>query len=194
VNARELILSRLSAQRVAPVALPAIEGEFSRFGDPRERFREAATEAAATVLSVGLSERVEELVLGLEVVRSASTCCSLSPLLSGNREAPLDPHAFHDVDVVIVPAAFGVAENGAVWIDQATAPVRAALFLAQHLVVLLPIGEIVDNMHQAYERLGATLGASGFGCFMSGPSKTADIEQALVVGAHGPRSLTIIEY
>ena len=194
MNAREQILSRLAAQRVEPVSLPAIEGEFSRFGDPRERFRAAATEAAATLLSVGLSERLEEVVLGLEVVRSARIYCSLSPLLGGNREAPLEPHAFHDVDVVIVPAAFGVAENGAVWIDQATAPVRAALFLAQHLVVLLPIGEIVDNMHQAYERLGATLDASGFGCFMSGPSKTADIEQALVVGAHGPRSLTIIEY
>jgi L-lactate dehydrogenase complex protein LldG len=120
--------------------------------------------------------------------------CSLAPMLEGTREAPQEPHAYRDVDVVIVPAQFGVAENGAVWIDGATVPVRAALFLAQHLVVLLPQGEIVDNMHDAYERIGARLGQSAFGCFMSGPSKTADIEQALVVGAHGPRSLTIVEY
>jgi L-lactate dehydrogenase complex protein LldG len=60
--------------------------------------------------------------------------------------------------------------------------------------VLLPQGEIVDNMHQAYARIGSALSQSAFGCFMSGPSKTADIEQALVVGAHGPRSLTIVEY
>jgi L-lactate dehydrogenase complex protein LldG len=194
VKAREAILARLAAQRVEPAELPRLEGEFIRYADPRERFRVAAMEAAASVVSVGLRDRLEDVVLGLDIVRSARVYCSLCPLLTGNREAPLEPHAFDDVDVVIVPAAFGVAENGAVWIEPNSVPVRAGLFLAQHLVVLLPIGEIVDNLHQAYERLGLELGANGFGCFMSGPSKTADIEQALVVGAHGPRSLTIVEY
>jgi L-lactate dehydrogenase complex protein LldG len=66
--------------------------------------------------------------------------------------------------------------------------------LAEHLVIVLAESDIVDNMHAAYERLGARLGEAAYGCFMSGPSKTADIEQALVIGAQGPRSLTVVCY
>jgi L-lactate dehydrogenase complex protein LldG len=193
MNTRDALLARLSAQRLDPVALPALGGDWQRYSDPRERFRVAVGEAAGTVVSVGIGASLRDVVDGLEVMRGAMSC-SFAPILPGTREAPLEPHAYRDVDVVIAPAQFGVAENGAVWIDGAAVPIRAALFLAQHLVVLLPQGEIVDNMHQAYERIGSALSQSAFGCFMSGPSKTADIEQALVVGAHGPRSLTIIEY
>jgi L-lactate dehydrogenase complex protein LldG len=194
VNARDALLGRLRAQRVDPEPLPPLEGDWIRYPDARARFREAVSEAAGTVVTVGMGAPLAEVIAELDVVRSAARCCSLAAMVTGNMEPPLDPHAYRDVDVTIVLAEFGVAENGAVWIDDAAAPVRAGLFLAQHLVVLLPQGEIVDNLHQAYERLGAAAGKRGYGCFMSGPSKTADIEQALVVGAHGPRSLTIVEY
>jgi L-lactate dehydrogenase complex protein LldG len=194
VNAREAVLARLASQSVEAVELPPLDGEWIRYPDPRERFREAVAEAAGSVLSVGIGASLQAVVDELEVVRSAAVRCSLTPMVTGNAETPHEPHAFAGVDVLIVPAQFGVAENGAVWIDQAAAPLRAALFLTQHLVVLLPIGEIVDNLHQAYERLGTGFAANGFGCFMSGPSKTADIEQALVIGAHGARSLTIVEF
>lgn len=194
MSARDALLARLRAQSVEDVPLPALEGDWIRYPDPRERFRAAVAEAAGTVISVGIGATLAQVIAELEVVRGAARVCSLAATVSGNLEAPIDPHAWRDVDVTIVPAEFGVAENGAVWIDGGSVPVRAALFLAQHLVVLLPQGEIVDNLHQAYERIGAAAGKSEFGCFMSGPSKTADIEQALVVGAHGPRSLTIVEF
>jgi L-lactate dehydrogenase complex protein LldG len=194
MNARDELLARLRAQQVEDVPLPALDGDWIRYPDPRERFRNAVAEAAGTVVTVGIGATLGEVIAELDVVREAASICSLSANVAGSVEAPTEPHAFRDVDVVIVTGEFGVAENGAVWIDGDAAPVRAALFLAQHLVILLPQGEIVDNLHQAYERLGTAAATSSFGCFISGPSKTADIEQSLVVGAHGPRSLTIVEY
>lgn len=93
-------------------------------------------------------------------------------------------------DVAVVRGCFGVAENGAVWIDSYGRH-RALLFIAEALVVLLDKDSIVDNMHQAYARPELSRERE-FGTFISGPSKTADIEQALVFGAHGARSLTVL--
>ena len=93
-------------------------------------------------------------------------------------------------DVAVVRGDFGVAENGAVWITD-YGKHRALLFIAEALVILLSRNCIADNMHQAYSR--AELNRErDFGTFISGPSKTADIEQALVFGAHGARSVTVI--
>jgi len=94
-----------------------------------------------------------------------------------------------DVDIAIARGDFAVAENGAVWVTDRDMTHRAILFITQHLVLVVPRDQVIDNMHQAYERL--SFAGAGFGVFLSGPSKTADIEQSLVIGAHGPRSLTV---
>ena len=93
------------------------------------------------------------------------------------------------IELAVIPGRFGVAENGAVWVDEADLPHRAVPFVAQHLAIVLPKGEIVADMHAAYRRL--PLAMPGYGVFISGPSKTADIEQALVIGAQGPKSLVV---
>jgi L-lactate dehydrogenase complex protein LldG len=67
---------------------------------------------------------------------------------------------------------------------------RALPFITEHLVIVLDAANLVANMHQAYERIG--LQESGFGLFIAGPSKTADIEQSLVIGAHGAKSLRVV--
>lgn len=123
---------------------------------------------------------------------NARVICSFTSELAGNTAPPTEPHAYAEVDVLIVAASFGVAETGAVWLAERATPVRSASFLAEHLVVLLRASDLCDNMHDAYVRLGSDLGR--YGCFVAGPSKTADIEQALVVGAHGPRSLSVLLY
>ena len=94
-----------------------------------------------------------------------------------------------EIELAFIPARFGVAENAAVWVDEADLPHRALPFMAQHLVIVLPKQEIVADMHAAYRRL--PLAMPGYGVFISGPSKTADIEQALVIGAQGPKSLVV---
>src|SRR5215203_2024051 len=100
-----------------------------------------------------------------------------------------DPHSFEDVEVAIIEAHFSVAENGAVWLTDELMGHRIIPFICQHLAVIVRAGDIVPTLHEAYEIIGK--GDYGFGGFIGGPSKTADIEQALVLGAHGPLSMTV---
>ena len=101
-----------------------------------------------------------------------------------------DPHGFETLECCVVPGEFAVAENAAVWITHETISQRAALFITQHLVLVVSAHNLVQNMHEAYQRI--SFERAQFGVFISGPSKTADIEQSLVIGAHGARSLTVL--
>jgi L-lactate dehydrogenase complex protein LldG len=99
------------------------------------------------------------------------------------------PHSLQNVEIAVLKAHFGVAENGAVWLTEELMGNRVLPFICQHLMIALPIKDIVANMHKAYERIGGN--SYGFGAFIAGPSKTADIEQSLVMGAHGPKTMTV---
>jgi L-lactate dehydrogenase complex protein LldG len=101
----------------------------------------------------------------------------------------VDPHDFQDVELAIIKAQFSVAENGAVWLTDALMGQRIIPYICQHLAVIVDAESIVPTLHEAYERIGE--GSYGFAGFIGGPSKTADIEQALVLGAHGPLSMTV---
>jgi L-lactate dehydrogenase complex protein LldG len=94
------------------------------------------------------------------------------------------------LETVILEAQFGVAENGAVWMDESNFPNRLVPFIAEKLVVCLDSEQICGNMHTAYSRLENR--TNGFGVFVSGPSKTADIEQNLVLGAHGAKEYFVV--
>lgn len=100
-----------------------------------------------------------------------------------------DPHELAFVHLALVPGTLGVAENGAVWVSEAQLPHRVLPFITQHLALVLRADQLVGNLHEAYERIQPD--DSGFGVFIAGPSKTADIEQSLVIGAHGARSLVV---
>ncbi len=98
------------------------------------------------------------------------------------------PHSFDDVDLAILRGHLGVAENGAVWITNELMGDRAIPFIAQHLALVIHKSDIVPSLHEAYEKIDPNY---NYGTFIAGPSKTADIEQSLVLGAHGPKSLVV---
>ena len=100
-----------------------------------------------------------------------------------------DPRELNGTDLSVVRASFGVAENGAVWLPL-NVRFKAVYFISEALVILLDRRELVNNMNEAYRRTAAT--EYSYGTFMAGPSKTADIEQALVFGVHGPMRVMVI--
>jgi L-lactate dehydrogenase complex protein LldG len=93
--------------------------------------------------------------------------------------------------LAVIQGEIGVAENGTIWVPESNMLNRALPFITQHLVLVLDKNNIVANMQQAYDKLE---GVGNYGVFIAGPSKTADIEQSLVIGAHGARSMMVLIY
>ena len=198
VDARARLFKKLRGRLTEAVERPDLASEtFTRYDDPLAQFEE-------TLAAVGgVSHRVEDAAAADAHLRASAVWADATQTISlvpgvgattGGLDAAPDVHDLAGVDAAVVGGRFGVAENAAVWLDFETLTNpehRGLVVLAQHLVLVLPASEIVHTLHEAYARLKTSerFGA-GFGMFVAGPSKTADIEQSLVIGAHGARSLT----
>jgi L-lactate dehydrogenase complex protein LldG len=152
-----------------------------------DAFTAAATAAGAAVTLCAPGD-VSRIVVG--AIGDARAVLSYVDGVPSTVPANQDPHALDTLDVVVCATSLGVAENGAVWMATGDPVLRAALFLAARVVIVVNDDHLVDDLHQAYERIDVR--ANPFGVFVAGPSKTADIEQALVIGAHGPKELTLV--
>ncbi len=108
---------------------------------------------------------------------------------TANLDTTTDKYIIEKVDVAVLEGEFAVAENAAIWMPESNMLNRALPFLAQHLVLVIDKKSIVPNMHHAYRQISSV---GKYGVFIAGPSKTADIEQSLVIGAHGARSMTVV--
>ncbi|RVU02413.1 lactate utilization protein B/C [Mucilaginibacter limnophilus] len=98
-------------------------------------------------------------------------------------------HQFADVEWAVIKGHFGVAENGAIWITGDLMEYRSLPFICQRLAIIIKQNDILPTMHDAYRRIGDS--TYSYGAFIAGPSKTADIEQSLVLGAHGPKGMAV---
>ena len=148
----------------------------------------AAAIAAGADATVCAREDVARVIdAALAGVRSVLSFSDYVP----SRECP--PNDLRDLaalEVLVCDTTLGVAENGAVWIASSSDRLRAALFLAARVVIVVREEDLVDDLHAAYARIDVR--AHPFGTFVAGPSKTADIEQSLVIGAHGPKALSLV--
>lgn len=181
---REQILGKIKRVAKADSPLPDIP-DFEFAGEIKERFVKSIQGNKGEVIDVA----------GLEVFLKSNGFSNIISLAKGfeqlsTRTLPDNPHELADLEVAIIQGQFGVAENGAIWLTDADLGLRALPFITEHLVIVLSEDSLVSNMHEAYKRIGEQ--HSGFGLFIAGPSKTADIEQSLVIGAHGAKSLRVV--
>ncbi|HEY0110953.1 MAG TPA: LUD domain-containing protein [Fibrella sp.] len=126
-----------------------------------------------------------------DVVSIGTTLPELAEVADVDLAAVNDPHDLAGLNLAIIGGQIGVAENAAIWVDERQIPsaLRALPMITQYLAIVIRQADLVANMHEAYRRIDVA--ATGFGTFISGPSKTADIEQSLVIGAHGARGLIV---
>jgi L-lactate dehydrogenase complex protein LldG len=189
---RDDILRAVRGHRPPPADLPDPSGRGHTYDDRPRQFAAVLESVGGRCVFAADLAALNQALAGLPEYADAKAIVSLVPGAGApniDLDRVTDPHELASVDFALVPGRFGVAENGAVWVTDEGVRHRAIFFIVQHLALVIAAGDILDNMHQAYERLA--FGGPGFGVFISGPSKTADIEQSLVIGAHGPRSLTV---
>lgn len=190
---RQAILDRIRSRKVtSPQEIELDESRLSKFDDPIATFVESLAVVGGECHQVDSHGDVAKRLGEIPVFRDARRVASTVPeCVAGNVDLEMldDPHALATVDWTVARGEFAVAENGAIWIDGQTLPHRVAIFLSQYLAIVVSRDAIVDHMHQAYRRIENP--GKGYGVFVSGPSKTADIEQSLVLGAHGCRTLQV---
>ena len=193
MRSREQILTAVKSNQPELSELPLLDEFFQKHDYSLiEKFTQVLNSIGGTVTEV---ENTEEAIAQIKAHYTLDGFRVVSPLESMKEIANvyLDkqlPHELENVELAILPVHFAVAENGACWVSEELFSDRVLPFITQHLVLILNKSDILPTMHEAYERIGQQ--QYGFGTFIAGPSKTADIEQSLVLGAHGARSLWVI--
>jgi len=205
MSAKEEILARLRKNTRETYDMPDLSQlNPITYVDPVAEFiLKTTTTAGAKLIEKKPSETLNDIVQGIAKTLPSSGQGGEDFLIASNLpgiEAQLNPDTVAEAqelmaaDLGVIEGRIGVAENACIWIPQQMKE-KSVCFAAQQLVIVLSRDAIVNNMHEAYARIAAStefFSQYKFGTFISGPSKTADIEGALVYGAQAARAVTVV--
>ena len=189
-NYKEELLQKLRNNTREQYDMPADDIQGITYDDTVAQFIEMSQAVGANVVEAATGDSIDDIIR--KAYPDAKVVASNFPevkIATLNPDTVADAQALNGTDVGVVSGQIGVAENGCVWIPQSMKQ-KAVCFICEYLVIVLPKSGIVNNMHEAYARI--EMPATGLGTFISGPSKTADIEQALVMGAQAARGVTVV--
>ncbi|GGK58311.1 MULTISPECIES: LutC/YkgG family protein [Flavobacteriaceae] len=189
---RDAILKAIQKNKPSLIPLPEINLDaFEEPIDLLETFKEKVALVGGRIIALDAIKNIDSEIQKLYPNASKIiSCIKESNLGTISISEKTNPHELEAVDLAIINGEFGVAENGAVWISEDNFPIRVLPFISNDLVIILNKEKLCSNLHEAYKLISER--NRTFGLFISGPSKTADIEQCLVIGAQGAMSLTII--
>ncbi|MHB8208004.1 LutC/YkgG family protein [Mucilaginibacter sp.] len=191
MTSREKILSAVKANQPDLATLPDVDFLLQEDVDVSEKFIAALTAIGGQVVMVENYTGIKDFIKKNfeQLSRKITTVSQLNDIAEYVEDNSANPHSLENVDYAIIEADLAIAENGAIWVTEDKIRTRVLPFISQHLAVIIRQKDMVPTMHQAYNKIGSN--DYGFATFIAGPSKTADIEQSLVLGAHGARSMTI---
>jgi L-lactate dehydrogenase complex protein LldG len=206
VSARENILMRIGKARPAPETIdidkvirrhqrgpipPLESGLVKRFGEQAVRLMSDVAQCGAISEVPGLIARyLRERNLPMQGV-----CWPALTSLDWRSEGlEIEPRAARKDDLVGITGVFlGIAETGTLMLLSGPQTPATVSLLPETHVAVVEAGRIVATMEQAWDRLRVERGALPRAVnFISGPSRTADIEQTVTLGAHGPYRVLII--
>lgn len=186
------ILERIKKNKPELVELPDLS--VFQHDVPREDlikdFIKVSTGNMSNVVSIIDSEVSLEIFLKEFIDKNFPLATTFYDTLKSEANSSEVDFTQRPIDLFIAEAKLGVAENGGLWFDDSILKQRISTFACEHTVMIINHKIIVPTMHQAYQRI--KIAETGYGVFIAGPSKTADIEQSLVVGAQGAVSNTVI--
>ena len=186
---KEELLGKLRRNTIHQFDMPEASIDGIKYENTIEQFIETSHKVGSEVIEAKAGEDLNELIRKAYPEAQVLTSNVKGIKVDLNPDMVSEAQDLNGTDVGIVEGDIAVAENGCVWVPQ-TMKERVVCFVSENLVILVHRDKIVNNMHEAYRRIHMT--EYGYGCFISGPSKTADIEQALVMGAQAARGVTVI--
>ncbi|WP_329905331.1 LutC/YkgG family protein [Porphyromonas pogonae] len=192
MNSKDMILQRIRQHTTEKAPKPSMDFKPITFEDKMSKFIDISKGVGGNAVELQEGQDINELIKS--IYPEAKRIGSALPYITVATYSPEDmekPGDMNGTDLAIIEGEIGVCENGCIWVDQ-TITKRALFYISEYLVIVLDKSKLVNNMHEAYKRVQEINSSSPYSCFISGPSKTADIEQALVVGAHGARGTTVI--
>lgn len=190
MSSKNDIINNLKRHIKTQYDMPEIDIVGIQYPDKEAQFIEMSKFVGGQAVVLEAGQDINKLIKSLypEAKNIASNLPEIN-IATVNPDNINDPHDLNGTDLGIIQGEVGVAENGCVWIPQ-NVKQKVVYFISEYLVIVLDRKNLVNNMHEAYDQI--KFNDYGFGIFISGPSKTADIEQALVVGAHGAKGVTVI--
>lgn len=186
---KEELLSKLLRNTIHQFDLPETPVEGIKYQDVVQQFIDMSRNVGSEVIEAKADDDINELIRKAYPVAEVLASNVDGVKADINPDIVSEAQDLNGTDVGIIEGDIAVAENGCVWVPQ-TMKERVVCFISENLVILVHRDKIVNNMHEAYKKIHMT--DYGYGCFISGPSKTADIEQALVMGAQAARGVTVI--